>query len=60
MIGAIIIIFVLIPESPWWLVSKDKIDSAATVLQRYNAGVKDYNVPVQLVSHSSNLFYTCG
>jgi hypothetical protein len=28
MVGIIILIFAFIPESPWWLVSKGKIDKA--------------------------------
>ncbi|KAJ5946930.1 hypothetical protein N7454_003769 [Penicillium verhagenii] len=48
MIGVIAIIFVLIPESPWWLVSKGKVDRAAKILQTYNGGVEGYDVQEQI------------
>jgi hypothetical protein len=50
MIGAIAIIFLLIPETPWWLVSKNKLDKATKVLDRYNGRVRDYDVQEQIVS----------
>lgn len=49
MIGAIGFIFVLLPESPWWLVSKGKLEHAAKILKRYNGKVKEYNVDEQIV-----------
>ena len=49
MVGIIFIIFAFIPESPWWLVSKGKIDKAARILTRCNGGVKDYSVDEQIV-----------
>lgn len=49
MIGVTGIIFVLIPESPWWLVAKDKFDKAAKVLQNCNGRVEGYNVQEQIV-----------
>lgn len=49
MIGVTGIIFVLIPESPWWLVTKDKSDKAAKVLQNCNGRVDGYNVQQQIV-----------
>ncbi|OKL57743.1 hypothetical protein UA08_06925 [Talaromyces atroroseus] len=48
MVGVIAIIFVLLPESPWWLVSKGKSDKAAKVLNRYNNRVRGYNVQEQI------------
>ncbi|KAJ5560572.1 hypothetical protein N7513_002971 [Penicillium frequentans] len=48
MVGTIAIIFFLIPESPWWLVSKGKNDRAAKILQRYNGHVEGYNVEEQI------------
>jgi hypothetical protein len=49
MIGAIGFIFVLLPESPWWLVSKGKLEQAAKILKRYNGNVKEYSVDEQIV-----------
>lgn len=49
MIGAIAIIFVLLPESPWWLVSKGKLDKAAKVLTFCNGNVDGYDVQEQIV-----------
>lgn len=51
MVGTIAIIFFLIPESPWWLVSKGKNDRAAKILQKYNGHVEGYDVQEQIVSH---------
>ncbi|KAJ6089811.1 hypothetical protein N7467_005027 [Penicillium canescens] len=48
MVGIIAIIFVLMPESPWWLVSKGKIDQAAKVLNRCNGKVDGYSVDEQI------------
>jgi hypothetical protein len=49
MVGIIILIFAFIPESPWWLVSKGKIDKAAKVLTRCNGKVEGYSVDEQIV-----------
>jgi hypothetical protein len=49
MVGAIALIFLLLPESPWWLVSKGKIDKAAEVLTFCNGKVDGYDVQEQLV-----------
>lgn len=52
MIGIMLVIFVSIPETPWWLASKGKLDSAAKVLSRYNGHVEGYNVHEVVVSFS--------
>ncbi|KAH7176812.1 general substrate transporter [Dactylonectria macrodidyma] len=43
-IGGIAIIFLLLPETPWWLVSKGKFDKASKILERYNGHVEGYDV----------------
>ncbi|KAF7595497.1 hypothetical protein BBP40_005833 [Aspergillus hancockii] len=48
MVGVTIIIFILVPETPWWLVSKGKLDHASKVLQRYNGQVEGYDVAEQI------------
>lgn len=50
MIGVTTFIFFLIPESPWWLVSKGKVDKAEKMLQKCNGSVPGYNVQEQVVS----------
>ena len=49
MLGATIIIFVLIPETPWWLVSKGKLDRAAKTLKLCNGHVSGYDVGEHIV-----------
>ncbi|KAF7122119.1 hypothetical protein CNMCM5793_000075 [Aspergillus hiratsukae] len=44
MIGISIIIIFIIPESPWWLVSKDKQTQAAKILQRFYGRVEGYDI----------------
>ncbi|KAF7553525.1 hypothetical protein G7Z17_g3531 [Cylindrodendrum hubeiense] len=44
MIGVIAIIFVLLPETPWWLVSQGKLDKAAKVLKLCNGHIEGYDV----------------
>ncbi|WVF71848.1 hypothetical protein IAT40_006657 [Kwoniella sp. CBS 6097] len=43
MLGVMIIIFVLLPESPWWLASKGKLDHAQKVLTRFNGHLEGYS-----------------
>lgn len=50
MVGLTGIIFVFLPESPWWLAGKDKLDEAAKVLQMCNGSVEGYDVQEQIVS----------
>jgi hypothetical protein len=49
MVGIIAIIFLLLPESPWWLVSKGRHDKATKVLLLCNGHVPGYNVQEQIV-----------
>ncbi|KAJ5362160.1 hypothetical protein N7541_003004 [Penicillium brevicompactum] len=48
MVGLIAVIFLLIPESPWWLVSQGKIDKGAKILNRLNGKVDGYSVDEQI------------
>lgn len=57
MVGAIALIFVLLPESPWWLVSKGKLDEVAKVLKFCNGKVDGYDVQEQIV-HIISLDYS--
>lgn len=50
MVGVMLAIFLLIPETPWWLASKGKLDSASKVLLRYNGHIEGYNVDEVIVS----------
>lgn len=43
MLGALAIVFVFIPESPWWLVGKGRYIDAQNVLERYNGNVPGYS-----------------
>lgn len=51
MVGVILLIFAFIPESPWWLVSKGKIDKAVKILTRCNGNVEGYSVNEQIVCY---------
>ncbi|KAF4176555.1 hypothetical protein CNMCM8927_000729 [Aspergillus lentulus] len=44
MIGISIIIILIIPESPWWLVSKDKQTQAAKILQHFYGRIEGYDI----------------
>lgn len=55
MIGVSIIIFLIIPESPWWLVSKDKQAEATKILQRFYGRVEGYDVRERIVRLSPNM-----
>ncbi|KAI0483399.1 general substrate transporter [Xylariaceae sp. FL0804] len=44
MIGVMGLIFILLPETPWWLVGKGKNEKAAKVLTRYNGHIAGYDV----------------
>ncbi|EEY16688.1 sugar transporter [Verticillium alfalfae VaMs.102] len=44
MVGVAGIIFILLPESPWWLVSKGRFEKASKSLQVLNRGVEAFDV----------------
>ncbi|KAF2025711.1 general substrate transporter [Setomelanomma holmii] len=48
MIGLAGIIFVLLPESPWWCVGKGKLDQAQTVLNTCHVHHEDFNIQEQI------------
>ncbi|KAL4899290.1 hypothetical protein BDW74DRAFT_183822 [Aspergillus multicolor] len=48
MVGVAGIIFVFLPESPWWLVGKDRHENAAKVLRLCNGGVQGYDIQEQI------------
>jgi MFS transporter, SP family, general alpha glucoside:H+ symporter len=58
MVGISVIIFLFIPESPWWLVSKGRNEQAAKVLQRYFGKIPGYNVQEKIVSVPISSFAT--
>jgi MFS transporter, SP family, general alpha glucoside:H+ symporter len=43
------IVFAFLPETPWWLASKGKLDKARKVLQLCNGGVEGYDIEEQIV-----------
>ncbi|KAK7415760.1 hypothetical protein QQX98_005673 [Neonectria punicea] len=48
MIGIAAIIFLLVPETPWWLVSKGKLEKAGKVLNLCNGHIEGYDVQEQI------------
>jgi hypothetical protein len=49
MVGVMLIIFILLPETPWWLAGKGKLDKAAKVLLGYSGHIEGYNVEEKIV-----------
>lgn len=43
MIGALAVIFLVIPESPWWLVQTGQQAKAQAVLEKYNGAIPGYD-----------------
>jgi SP family general alpha glucoside:H+ symporter-like MFS transporter len=48
MIGLAIIIYIFLPESPWWLVSKGRLEDARKILQKKNSSVPGYDLDAEL------------
>lgn len=49
MVGAIGLVFVCLTETPWWPVSKSKMDKARISLQPPNGDIKGYDYDEKLV-----------
>ena len=49
MLGILLIINVLLPESPWWLVQRHKVDRAEKVLATTRKGVAGFDVKQEVV-----------
>jgi hypothetical protein len=50
MVGLAGLIFLVIPESPWWLVGKEYYEKAGKVLHLCNGHTEGYNADEQIVS----------
>jgi len=48
MVGFAVIMYVFLPESPWWLVGKGKLDQARKVLAMKNGKVPGYDVDAEV------------
>ncbi|TYJ54173.1 hypothetical protein B9479_005184 [Cryptococcus floricola] len=55
MIAIMGVIFVLLPESPWWLASKGKLDQAAKMLERYQGHLEGFNVADEVAIMTATL-----
>lgn len=60
MVGIMGIIFLLLPETPWWLVQKNRVSDAAKVLRKYNGHVQDYNVQETIVGGCGPMLVLAG
>jgi len=49
MIGLSLIIFIILPESPWWLVGKGKTAQAKKILAGKFSNVEGYDLDTELV-----------
>ena len=49
MIGLSLIIFLFIPESPWWLASKDNPDRAVKILHKFYGHIEGFDFEEQIV-----------
>lgn len=47
------VVFAFLPETPWWLASKGKLDKATKVLEFCNGGVEGYDIQEQIVRFPS-------
>lgn len=54
MVGVMGIVFLLLPESPWWLVSKGKLEKGSKMLSRYQGHLQGYSVEEEVVSMIPN------
>ncbi|ODN75042.1 hypothetical protein L202_06262 [Cryptococcus amylolentus CBS 6039] len=55
MVAIMGVIFVLLPESPWWLASKGRLDQAAKMLERYQGHLEGFNVADEVAIMTATL-----
>jgi MFS transporter, SP family, general alpha glucoside:H+ symporter len=48
MLGGLMIIYAILPETAWWSVSKDKIDKARKSLKFMYGGIQGYDIEEEL------------
>jgi hypothetical protein len=48
MIALLLVIYAILPESPWWLVSVGRLDQARASLARLKKGVSGYDVDLEV------------
>jgi len=56
MIGLSFIASFVMPESPWWLISKGKTQAARKILASKFANVEGYDIDTELVSRVAHVF----
>ena len=56
MIGLAFIASFVMPESPWWLISKGKTQAARKILTSKFANVEGYDIDTELVSRAAQVF----
>ncbi|OWZ56696.1 sugar transporter [Cryptococcus neoformans c45] len=55
MVGVMGIVFLLLPESPWWLVSKGKLEKGSKMLSRYQGHLQGYSVEEEIAIMTATL-----
>lgn len=48
MIGGLFIVYLVLPESPWWLMQKEREEKARKSLTRLKGGVEGYDVEMDM------------
>ena len=44
MLGIMLVIYIVLPESPWWCANREHHDRGRKILARLNGGIEGYNV----------------